>query len=72
MWPVLGIVMALIIRVMIPGFRAMQTRLDNVNRVMREQITGIRVVRAFVRERHEMPKQFEALILTFLGQDYRI
>ncbi|MGW5072028.1 ABC transporter ATP-binding protein [Rhodococcus sp. NPDC004095] len=52
--PVLGIVMALIIRVMIPGFRAMQTRLDNVNRVMREQITGIRVVRAFVRERHEM------------------
>ncbi|MGW0173912.1 ABC transporter ATP-binding protein [Rhodococcus sp. NPDC003322] len=52
--PVLGIVMALIIRVMIPGFRAMQARLDNVNRVMREQITGIRVVRAFVRERHEM------------------
>ncbi len=54
--PVLGIVMALIIRVMIPGFRAMQTRLDNVNRVMREQITGIRVVRAFVRERHEMQR----------------
>lgn len=51
--PVLGVVMALIIRVMIPGFRAMQARLDNVNRIMREQITGIRVVRAFVRERHE-------------------
>ncbi|MFF0815143.1 ABC transporter ATP-binding protein [Rhodococcus sp. NPDC003318] len=54
--PVLGIVMALIIRVMIPGFRAMQARLDNVNRIMREQITGIRVVRAFVRERHEMER----------------
>ena len=51
--PVLGIVMGLIISRMIPGFRAMQTRIDDVNRVMREQITGIRVVRAFVRERHE-------------------
>ncbi len=35
---------------MVPGFREMQTRIDGVNRVMREQITGIRVVRAFVRE----------------------
>lgn len=51
--PVLGVVMGLIISRMIPGFRAMQTRIDDVNRVMREQITGIRVVRAFVRERHE-------------------
>ncbi|EME15264.1 ABC transporter ATP-binding protein [Rhodococcus triatomae] len=54
--PVLGVVMALIIRVMIPGFRAMQTRLDDVNRIMREQITGIRVVRAFVREQHEIER----------------
>ncbi|MFW0794347.1 ABC transporter ATP-binding protein [Gordonia sp. CPCC 205515] len=51
--PVLGITMALIIRRMIPGFRAMQERLDTVNRILREQITGIRVVRAFVRERYE-------------------
>ena len=35
---------------MVPGFRLMQTRIDAVNRVLREQITGIRVVRAFVRE----------------------
>ncbi|ALG86332.1 ABC transporter ATP-binding protein [Gordonia phthalatica] len=56
--PVLGIVMGLIISRMIPGFRAMQTRIDDVNRVMREQITGIRVVRAFVRERHEA-KRFD-------------
>ena len=35
---------------MVPQFRRMQTRLDTVNRVLREQITGIRVVRAFVRE----------------------
>lgn len=51
--PILGITMALIIRVMVPGFRVMQARLDSVNRILREQITGIRVVRAFVRERYE-------------------
>ncbi|WP_440712421.1 ABC transporter ATP-binding protein [Gordonia sp. FQ] len=51
--PVLGITMGLIISRMIPGFRAMQARIDDVNRVLREQITGIRVVRAFVRERYE-------------------
>ncbi len=41
---------ALIVSRMIPQFRLMQTRIDTVNRVLREQITGIRVVRAFVRE----------------------
>ncbi len=41
---------AMIVSRMIPQFRRMQKRLDNVNRVLREQITGIRVVRAFVRE----------------------
>ncbi|NMO01663.1 ABC transporter ATP-binding protein [Gordonia sp. TBRC 11910] len=51
--PVLALTMAFIIARMIPGFRAMQQRIDNINRVLREQITGIRVVRAFVRERHE-------------------
>ena len=35
---------------MVPQFRLMQERIDEVNRVLREQITGIRVVRAFVRE----------------------
>src|SRR5690606_24294308 len=51
--PALGLSMALIIARMVPGFREMQTRIDGVNRVLREQITGIRVVRAFVRERQE-------------------
>ncbi len=48
--PVLVGALAMIIRKMVPGFRLMQTKIDTVNRVMREQITGIRVVRAFVRE----------------------
>lgn len=52
--PVLALSMALVIARMVPAFREMQTRLDEVNRVLREQITGIRVVRAFVRERLEV------------------
>ena len=36
-----------------PPFQLMQVRIDRVNRVLREQITGIRVVRAFVREPQE-------------------
>ncbi|WP_067574768.1 ABC transporter ATP-binding protein [Nocardia acidivorans] len=51
--PALGLAMSLIIARMVPGFRRMQDRIDSVNRVLREQITGIRVVRAFVRERQE-------------------
>jgi ATP-binding cassette subfamily B protein len=45
---------------MLPQFQLMQTSLDSVNRVLREQITGIRVVRAFVRERHEERRFGEA------------
>jgi ATP-binding cassette subfamily B multidrug efflux pump len=51
--PVLIVAIGLIIRKMVPGFRAMQVAIDGVNRVLREQITGIRVVRAFVREPYE-------------------
>jgi ATP-binding cassette subfamily B multidrug efflux pump len=51
--PVLVVSIGLVILRMVPGFRVMQTRIDQVNRVLREQITGIRVVRAFVREPEE-------------------
>ncbi|MGX8907625.1 ABC transporter ATP-binding protein [Streptomyces netropsis] len=51
--PVLGAVVSLIIWRMRPLFRGMQDRIDTVNRVLREQITGIRVIRAFVRDTHE-------------------
>ncbi|MGW4353132.1 ABC transporter ATP-binding protein [Nocardia sp. NPDC004582] len=51
--PALALSMGFIITRMVPGFRRMQDRIDAVNRVLREQITGIRVVRAFVRERQE-------------------
>ena len=51
--PLLAIAVGLILRRMLPQFRIMQTSVDSVNRILREQITGIRVVRAFVRERFE-------------------
>ena len=51
--PVLVVLVGLIISRMVPQFRLMQTRIDTINRVLREQISGIRVVRAFVREPQE-------------------
>ena len=58
--PVLLVVAALIIVRMVPLFRALQVKLDAVNRVMREQLTGIRVIRAFVREPIEEERFREA------------
>ncbi|CAM5316184.1 multidrug ABC transporter ATP-binding protein [Streptomyces spiroverticillatus] len=54
--PLLGGAVGLIVRRMPVLFRGMQQRIDRVNRIMREQITGIRVVRAFVRDRHEQER----------------
>ncbi len=48
--PLLAIVVGLVIQRMVPQFRLMQTCIDVVNRILREQIGGVRVVRAFVRE----------------------
>ncbi|MFI9149519.1 ABC transporter ATP-binding protein [Streptomyces sp. NPDC053367] len=54
--PVLGICVTLIVRALRPLFRSMQERLDTVNRVLREQITGNRVIRAFVRDEYEQQR----------------
>ncbi len=51
--PVLGVAIGLIVMRMRSAFRLMQVRLDRINQVMREQIMGIRVIRAFVRDKHE-------------------
>ena len=51
--PVLLVAIGLIVVRMVPLFRSMQVKIDAVNRVLREQLTGIRVIRAFVREDHE-------------------
>ncbi len=51
--PIAVVVLGSIVWMMVPSFQLMQIRIDSVNRVLREQITGIRVVRAFVREPEE-------------------
>jgi len=51
--PVAAIVLGTLVGLMVPAFQLMQERIDQINRVLREQITGIRVVRAFVREPYE-------------------
>ncbi|MEV7971739.1 ABC transporter ATP-binding protein [Cellulomonas sp. NPDC089187] len=51
--PTLLVIAGIVISRMIPLFRSYQTKLDSVNRIMREQLTGVRVVRAFVREQIE-------------------
>ena len=58
--PVLAIAIGLIVSRMVPQFRKMQTRIDTINRVLREQISGIRVVRAFVREPQEKQRFADA------------
>jgi ATP-binding cassette subfamily B multidrug efflux pump len=58
--PILILLVGLIITRMRPLFRSMQKRIDRINRVMREQIAGIRVIRAFVRDDVEQARYGEA------------
>lgn len=51
--PVLGLVVGLLVARSLPLFTRMQGQIDRVNQVLREQITGLRVIRAFVRDAHE-------------------
>ena len=58
--PVLVIGNYLIVSRMLPVFRSMQRRIDGINRVLREELSGIRVVRAFTREPFEQQRFAEA------------
>jgi len=54
--PLLVACVSVLISRMVPQFQTMQVRIDRINQVLREQITGIRVVRAFVREPDEVQR----------------
>ncbi|MDY6055020.1 ABC transporter ATP-binding protein [Micrococcus sp.] len=58
--PVLLVIVGWIVARLMPLFQRMQTNIDDVNGVMREQVMGIRVVRAFVREEHEAARFTDA------------
>lgn len=58
--PVAAVVLGLLVSRMVPAFQLMQVRIDAINRILREQITGVRVVRSFVREPEERARFAEA------------
>jgi ATP-binding cassette subfamily B multidrug efflux pump len=58
--PVLLVIVSLIVVRMVPAFQLMQQRIDRINQILREQLTGIRVIRAFVREGDERKRFAQA------------
>ena len=51
--PVMAVVIGTMLALVVPQFRTMQVKIDRINQVLREQITGVRVIRAFVRAEPE-------------------
>jgi ATP-binding cassette subfamily B protein len=51
--PVMVLVLAVVMITVVPQFRSMQIKIDRITEVLREQITGVRVIRAFVRGKSE-------------------
>ena len=58
--PLMALVIALVMSRAIPLFRATQAKIDRINQVMRETLAGVRVIRAFVRTRHEEARFYTA------------
>ncbi|MFC4100509.1 ABC transporter ATP-binding protein [Paenibacillus xanthanilyticus] len=54
--PVLAIIILVVVMRSIPLFKSMQTKIDKLNLVLRENLTGIRVIRSFNRTRHEQAR----------------
>ena len=51
--PVMAVLIMFLLRRIVPAFRVMQVKIDRINLVLREQISGVRVIRAFVKTRQE-------------------
>ena len=58
--PVMSLLIILLLRRIVPAFRVMQVKIDRINLVLREQISGVRVIRAFVKTRQEEARFGEA------------
>jgi ABC-type multidrug transport system fused ATPase/permease subunit len=58
--PVMAVFIGIVFVMVVPQFRTMQVKIDRINQVLREQITGVRVIRAFVRNRPEAERFGEA------------
>jgi ATP-binding cassette subfamily B multidrug efflux pump len=69
--PLMAGVIALVMSRAIPLFRAVQVKLDRINQVMRETLAGVRVIRAFVRTRHE-EERFDTASRDLFGTSLRV
>jgi ATP-binding cassette subfamily B multidrug efflux pump len=69
--PLMGIVIGLTMRRAVPLFQAMQRKVDRINQVMRETLSGVRVIRAFVRTAHE-EERFEEANLDLFGSAIQV
>ena len=58
--PIMSLLIVLLLRRIVPAFRVMQIKIDRINLVLREQIAGVRVIRAFVKTRQEEERFAEA------------
>ena len=58
--PIMTVLILLLLRRIVPAFRIMQVKIDRINLVLREQIAGVRVIRAFVKTRQEESRFAEA------------
>jgi len=58
--PIMSLLIILLLRRIVPAFRVMQVKIDRINLVLREQISGVRVIRAFVKTRQEESRFEEA------------
>jgi len=54
--PLMGVVIGVMVALVVPLFRSLQVKLDRINQVLREQITGVRVIRAFIRAEAEQDR----------------
>lgn len=69
--PIIGVIVAIVIKTVIPMFRIRQKQLDGINRFIRQKLSGIRVIRAFNKQEFEDEKfeqknlDFSALTLKF-------
>ncbi len=58
--PIMSVLIVLLLRRIVPAFRMMQVKIDRINLVLREQIAGVRVIRAFVKTKQEEERFAEA------------
>ena len=69
--PIMSVLIAFLLRRIVPAFRVMQVKIDRINLVLREQITGVRVIRAFVKTSQE-ESRFEEASLDLMQTQLRV